>query len=90
MELSSSVGLHFGAKKMKMTERNETIYETAKFYKDKNIPIHITLKSSDWLNGKIISVSKDRLILHEEKFGEMLVLFERIKEDGIIPRGVRE
>ena len=72
-----------------MTERNETIYETAKFYKDKNIPIHITLKSSDWLNGKIMSVSKDRLILHEEKFGEMLVLFERIKEDGIIPREVR-
>ena len=70
-------------------ERNETIYETAKFYKDNSIPVHITLKSGNWLNGIILSVNedfKDRLVLQEERFGEMLVLFERIVEDGINPR----
>lgn len=71
-----------------MNETN-SIYETAKFYKDKNVSVHITLKSGDWLNGFIVSVNsdfKDRLVLIEERFGEMLVLFERIKDDGIIPR----
>ena len=70
-------------------ERNENLYETAKFYKDKNISIHINLKSGDWLNGKILSINeftKDRLVLKEERFGEMLILFERIKDDGIKPR----
>jgi len=70
-------------------ERNDNLYETAKFYKDKNISIHINLKSRDWLNGKILSINeftKDRLVLKEERFGEMLILFERIKDDGIKPR----
>ena len=66
-------------------ERND-IYEMAKFYKDKKIPVHINLISDNWLNGKIKSVSKDRLILIEERFGEMLVLFDRILDDGIKPR----
>jgi len=71
-----------------MNEINTT-YETAKFYEDKKISVHIKLKSNEWLNGIIVGVNKDfkdRLILVEERFGEMLVLFERIKDDGIIPR----
>ena len=71
------------------TTRNNALYETAKFYKNKNISIHIKLISGDWFNGKIISINedfKDRLILIEERFGEMLVLFERIMDDGIKPR----
>jgi len=66
------------------------IYEITKFYKGKNKSVHIKLKSGDWLNGIISSVSEDRLILIEERFGEMLILFERIKDDGIVPREVRE
>lgn len=62
------------------------MYETAKFYKDKKISVHINLISNSWLNGKIKSVSKDRLILIEERFGEMLILFDRILDDGIKPR----
>jgi len=77
----------------KMNERNNQLYETAKFYKDKNISVHITFKSGDWINGLIISVNedfKDRLVLTEERYGEMLILFERIKDDGIIPREPKE
>ncbi len=72
-----------------MKNETNTIYETAKFYKDKNLSVHIKLKSNEWLNGFIVGVNedfKDRLILVEERFGEMLILFERIKDDGIIPR----
>jgi len=70
-----------------MNERNE-IYETAEFYLNKQSSVHITLKSGDWLNGIILKIDKEkeRLVLMEERFGEMLVLFERIKEDGIVPR----
>jgi len=71
-------------------ERNETIHETAKFFLDNSKSIHITLHSGQWLNGKIVSVSDDRLVLEEEKFGEMLVLFERIIDDGIEPREERK
>lgn len=66
--------------------KRKEIYETAKFYKDKKIPVHINLVSNNWLNGEIKSVSKDRLILIEERYGEMLVLFDRILDDGIKPR----
>ena len=71
-------------------ERNETLYEIAKFFKESNKSIHITFRSGKWVNGKIISISQDRLVLDEEKFGEILILFERIKDDGIEPREVRE
>ncbi len=66
--------------------RNKIFYETAKFYKDKKQPVHITLESGNWVNGIIVFLETDRLILAEEKLGEMLILFERIKEDGIAPR----
>lgn len=67
-------------------ERNKSIYETAQFYKEKEAAVHITLLSGNWLNGKVMSIKEDRLILDEERYGEMLVLFERIIDDGIAPR----
>ena len=69
-----------------MNERNEEIISTLNFYKDKNVPIHLTLIADTWLNGKVISVSADRFVLQEEKLGEMLIFFDRIKDDGIVPR----
>jgi len=66
--------------------RNKTLYETAKFYKDKNISVHISLESNTWLNGVIVEVKEDRIILMEERFNEMIILFDRIKDDGIEPR----
>lgn len=69
-------------------KRNEIIYETAKFFLDSSKPVHITLLSGQWLNGKIIDLKEDRLVIYEDKFGEMLILFARIKDDGIEPREV--
>jgi len=74
-------------------KRNETLYEIARYYKENNISVHITLISGKWLNGFISNVNedfKDRLILYEDKFGEMLVLFDRIIDDGIEPREKKE
>lgn len=67
-------------------KRNKQLHETIKFFMDKDQAVHITLNSGRWINGKIVSVEGDRLILVEEKFGEILVLFERIIDDGIVPR----
>ena len=71
-----------------MTNENNYnwIHEILNFYIKKGISLHITFKSGQWVNGRVISVGKDRLIFDDERFGEMLVLFERIKEDGIEPR----
>jgi hypothetical protein len=69
---------------------NET-YEKARFYFNKKQAVHITLLNDNWLNGIILNVNedfKDRLVLIEEKFGEMLVLFSEIK--SILPREERE
>lgn len=70
--------------------RNEEIYETAKFYKDKKQSIHLKLNSRVWLNGIISFIEGDRLILDEERFGEMIILFSRIMDDGIEPREARK
>ena len=80
-----------------MTLQNNTIYETALFYKNKKIPVHIWLKDlmpngkKRYRRGIILSVNedfKDRLVLQEEEYGEMLVFFERIEE--ILPREEKE
>ena len=74
----------------KMNERkNEQIYDIAKYYHSKQVPVHITLISGRWYNGIIISVNedfKDRLVLLDKKFGEMLIYFDRIVDDGIEPQ----
>ena len=70
-------------------KRNEMIYETARFFMDNQKPVHIKFHDGKWLNGIIISVNqdfKDRLVIQEEKFGEMLIFFERIQDDGITER----
>jgi len=72
-----------------MVNDNDT-YEKAKFYFDKQQAVHITLQNGSWLNGIILNINKDfmdRLVLVEEKFGEMLVLFDEIKR--ILPREVK-
>ena len=74
-----------------MDELN-SIYETAEFYFKKQISVHITLKSGNWANGIIVNVNKDfkdRLVLMEERYGEMIILFDRIVDDGIVPREVK-
>ena len=71
-------------------DTNET-YEKARFYFDKKASVHITLTNGNWLNGKILNINEDfmdRLVLVEEKFGEMLILFSEIK--SILPREKKE
>ena len=70
-----------------MKTRNQTIQETLEFYRENGKPVHITLQSGRWLNGIIIKTLADRLLIKEEANGEMLVFYERIKDDGIEPRG---
>lgn len=70
-------------------ETNETIRTTAGFYCNNQKSVHITMKSGQWYNGIITSISDKFLILMEEVYGEMMILFERIKEDGIVPREER-
>lgn len=71
-------------------ERNETIREEAKFFFDNKRAVHITLQSGKWLNGTITLIEDTALILQEDKFGEIRVLFERIIDDGIEPREEKE
>ena len=66
---------------------NDSIKQVALFFKERNEPVHITLESGRWFNGMIKEVYEDRLILNEDLYGEMLVLFERIAEDGVDKRG---
>jgi len=70
-------------------QKNEALYNVAKYYFSKQIPVHITLISGRWYNGIIVQVNgdfKDRLVLLDKKFGEMLIYFDRIVEDGIEPK----
>ena len=74
-----------------MVNENNDTYEKARFYFDKKQSVHITLTNGNWLNGIILNINKDfndRLVLIEEKFGEMLVLFSEIK--SILPREERK
>ena len=82
-----------------MTTQYKTLYETAIFFKDKKQAVHIWMKDRRpdgkkiYRRGFIISINEDfqdRLVLHEEEFGEILILFERIEEDGILPRKKKE
>ena len=74
-------------------KRTKDIFKLATYYKSAAIPVHITLGSGTWLNGIILNVNKDfkdRLILIEKKFGKMIVFFDRIIDDGIVPQREEE
>ena len=76
-----------------MTQIDDTMYEIALFYKNKNQAVHIWMKDAlpngkrKYRRGFIIAVNEDfhdRLVLQEEDYGQMLIFFERI--DEILPR----
>lgn len=59
--------------KEKKNDMNEKIYKLLYFYKDKEQPIHIALKSGDWVNGLILNVNddfQDRVVILERRYGE--------------------
>lgn len=45
-----------------------------KYFYDNKIEVHITKKDREWLNGKIISFSKNHIVFEENKKGTMPVM----------------
>jgi len=67
-----------------------TLYETAKFFKNKKIAVHITKKDSRFHNGVILKVNQKFLEIDDEKLGEMPIFFSEIKLiEPREPKGVR-
>jgi len=64
--------------------------QVAQFYKDKKISVHLKLQNGSWLNGKIISIAENNIILEEEFFGEMIILIKDIIPGSIVPRIEKE
>ena len=54
------------------------INDRAKIYSKKKIPVHITKKDGEWLNGIIEEVNSDFLMINEFKKELMPVLFIEI------------
>ena len=66
----------------------ERLRETLRYYMDKKQAVHITFWNDGpnrWVNGVILTISDDRLVLLEDKFGEMLIFYDRILD--VVPRG---
>jgi hypothetical protein len=63
-----------------MTNEINPLYERAKFFKEKNLPVHITKKNSWFNNGFIIDLEYDFIILIDEKEGEIPIFFKEILE----------
>lgn len=56
----------------------EFLMKQAKVYLKKKIPVHIRLENEEWLNGKIIEVSSEFLMLKEFKRGDLPIFFSQI------------
>ncbi len=56
----------------------EFLKKQIKVYFKKKIPIHIRLENGEWLNGKIIEVSSEFLMLNEFKKGKLPIFFSQI------------
>jgi hypothetical protein len=63
-----------------MNEHDTTIYKKANFYKDRDIPIHITKKNGMFHNGKILEINGEFLILDDKVLGAMPIYFIEIKD----------
>ena len=63
------------------------IKETLNYYKDSDRAVHLIFNLNNpqrWANGKVLSVSEDRCVILEDKYGEMLIFYDRIAD--IVPR----
>lgn len=61
-------------------DNDNAIKEAAQFYLQYKKPVHIKLDGGAFYNGKIKRIVSSGLILEEEKFGILYVLFSRIKD----------
>ena len=65
-------------KQDKDNDNVEFLKKQTKVYFKKKIPIHIRLENGEWLNGKIIEVSSEFLMLNEFKRGKLPIFFSQI------------
>ncbi len=56
------------------------------YFNENKIPIHFSLTSGGWKNGKIIELNEDKLtlVLNEFVEGELLFLLENINPNSIV------
>lgn len=70
------------------SDEHEKIYDLLKFYKERNTILHIQMAQERfWYNGTVVSLpeSKDKVVFKDNKFGEILIYFDRILLGGIMP-----
>lgn len=63
-----------------MIEDKDMIEDKIRLFFSKSLPIHISKKNGEWLNGSIIEVGSNFLLLKEFKLNDMLVFFSEIAE----------
>jgi len=63
-----------------ISKENDKTKELLKFYFEKKISVHIKFKESGWINGLILKIEYDKIILDENKYGEMLIFIDKILE----------
>ena len=61
-------------------ETKQTMEKKAYFYKDNEIPVHVTKKNGWFHNGIIIDVKYDFFIIVDEKDGAMPIFFLEVVE----------
>lgn len=61
-------------------DTNENFFNKSKYFKEKNICIHISKKNGWFHNGFICDIQSDFLILIDEKDGEIPIFFNEINE----------
>jgi len=50
-----------------------------KYYFENKLPVHISLKSTRFLNGKILEFAGDMIIIEDKLLGAVPVYFEEIR-----------
>ena len=61
-------------------DKRDDKFEKLLLYYKKNINVHLILKSTEWLNGILIEVEENYIMINEFKKGVMPVLMNEISE----------
>ena len=69
-----------------INELGTKVFRKLVYFQENKIPIHFSLISGGWKNGKIISLNEDKLtlVLNEFVEGELPFLLENIDVNSIV------
>lgn len=69
-----------------INEKGKQAFRKLVYFQENKIPIHFSLISGGWKNGKIVSLSEDKLtlVLNEFVEGELPFLLENIDVNSIV------